>query len=416
MKLNRNTIINFLIICIPLCPYKLLSIGDKDVSLIYLGFGAIIFVCLATPKGLSKSIRKNWIVLLIILYLIINCIILNNKNWGSIIQIMVLWIIMLISYRVVTKKEFNKTIEVFNKLMNIMAIYGIYQFVGRIFGLPFSDLWIDGFMVGGYNWYDWIKIGSLQVARSNGIFIEPSMFSQFLAINILLLFFSDSFSHDKKNRWMIINGIALLLSFSGTGIVLLIIGYLVLMISKTGIKTVMKYIRKHILLVVLFVVTIAIVFISPIGTYLVSRLLEFDPTNTRSVSGYIRFVGQFNIAAEVLKSNPVIGIGIGNVQGFINVYRFSGGANAFASFACSMIVARYLAELGVIGLILLIAFYKGLIKRNRFIDQNYKVLLVCALIMIPLSDTGISVYYWTLLFIINMDFKDNERRGAIIDG
>ena len=409
MKVSKKSVINLMVCCLPLCPYKFISIGDKDISMIFIIWGLLIMVGLFSPRMVMKGAKENPIVLVMISYFLINSMILSNHNIGSIIQFVLLWAILLFSYRVNTCDEYNKTINLFMKIMNIMAVYGIYEFIGRIFHLPLSDPWIPGLMVEGYNWYNMISIGSIQIARINGIFVEPSMYSQFLAINILLYLFAYKGRNSIKTRWIVINAISLILSFSGTGILLLAIVSMIMFFTRTGLQAILQYVKKNIVLFGIGIVSIVGLMSSPVGSYLVSRLTEFDPTNTSSISGYIRFVGQFNIAREILKTTPFLGIGIGNAQSFIDIYRYTGGAKAFASLACSMIAARYAAELGIIGLIILLLQYKSFFKKERISNTRYKVLLISVLVMIPLCDSGINVTYWFLLYLINLDFKGNGK-------
>ena len=73
-------------------------------------------------------------------------------------------------------------------MMNVIAIYGIYQLFARVYGFPFGDLiqfkaiWLKRF-----NWSNQIYILGMHIYRSNAVFREPS-FSQYLAINILIYF------------------------------------------------------------------------------------------------------------------------------------------------------------------------------------------------------------------------------------
>lgn len=405
-KVRKNDFINLMVCCIPLCPYKLLSIGDKDISLIYLIWGLVITFGLIDSRNLVRGIKQNRIALVAIAYFIINSVILNNSNVGSIAQFLLLWTIWIFSYRRVTYQEFEHTVTLFHKVMNVIAAYGIYEFFGRIVGLPLSDPWIDGHMIEGYNWYNAEQVGGITIFRSNGLFMEPSMFSQFLAINILLYLFEINVHNKKRTGEIILNIIALVCTLSGTGLLLLGVVFVLMNVTKGGNHYFKELMRKYKFWIVLVVIGVIGVFISPVGQYLFSRLSEFDPTNTKSISGYIRFVGQFNIASEIMKTNPILGLGIGKVQGFIDVYRFSGGATAFASLACSMIVARYAAELGVIGLIILFFAYKNILRKENMKNNYYKVLALCVLVMIPLSDSGINVSYWLLIFLINIDFID----------
>ena len=408
-KVTKNNVLNLMIYCIPLCPYKLLSIGDKGISLIYLIWGIIILFGLIDTKNLIRSIKRNSIALIAIIYFIVNSIILNNNNIGSISQFILLWMVWFFSYRRMSYQQFGHTISVFHKVMNIIAIYGIYEFFGRIIGLPLSDPWLEGHMIEGYNWFNAVSIAGLTVYRINGIFVEPSMFAQFLAVNILLYLFDVDDKSRKKTFEIVLNGVALIFTFSGTGILLLVAVIILMYLTKNGTRYYKEIFRKYKIWIILIALVAMGLSVSPVGNYMISRLSEFNPNNSESVSGYIRFVGQFNIANQILKTDPILGIGIGNVQEFIDIYRFTGSATAFASLACSMIVARYAAELGIIGLVILILAYKKMIRKNNMTNSIYKVFVISVIAMIPLSDTDINVAYWLLLYLLNFDFYEKPQ-------
>lgn len=412
LKIKKNDVVNLMIVCMFLCPYKLFTFAGKDISLIYLIWALIIGIGFLDIKTLATSIRINYPVIFLLAYIFINTYLLNNNdNAGAIAQFVVLWIIFLFSYRKISVERFEKTVHLFQIVMNIMAAYGIYEFFGRIFNLPFSDPWIEGAMIEGYNWYNAVHIGGMTVFRSNGVFLEPSIFSQYLALNILLYLLKGRENTKNRMSEIIVNVIALLFSFSGTGLLLLMIGMLFFFISKGGAKKIEEIIKRNKLWVIFFGFTGIGIFLSPVGRYLLSRLSEFDPSNIQSISAYIRFIGPFNIVREIWKTDALLGIGIGKSQDFIDLYTLSGNRSASASRACSMIFPRYAAELGIIGFILLVLVYKVFFKRNRSSVLSYKILIIGVLVMSQLSDSAVIVNYWLLLYMLNVDFIDLQKRG-----
>ena len=155
-------------------------------------------------------------------------------------------------------------IELFSMIMNAMAIYGIYQFFGRIFSLPFCDLIIEGHMVPGFNWSNSIYSFGIIVERSNAIFREPSFFSQFLAMNILI-YANKLLKEDIKLKYFLLaflNLSAMILSFSGTGFIILFFGLVIYLYVIQ--KNIMIRNRIIILSIPLIAVTIYLA-ASPIG-------------------------------------------------------------------------------------------------------------------------------------------------------
>ncbi len=221
----------------------------------------------------------------------------------------------------------------------IIALCGIAQFIAQMF-LPVSYVFpIENFLpealrVTGFNMQIPLSYGST-VYRANGIFmLEPSFFSQFLAVAVLveLLTF---------NRiWIaVLCGLAILVSQSGTGLVLLGVGLPMLMIIR----------RRWDLLAGCLVLMLLLAMIGPFLHLdnLVGRVGEFGSTKS---SAYERFLGGFYVFGDTLGKEPLnmlFGYGAGSYR---EVAQNSGHP------AAEMALFKIVIEFGVIGAIAYFGF------------------------------------------------------------
>jgi hypothetical protein len=181
------------------------------------------------------------------------------------------------------EKNYSEMINFFCRTMNILAIYGILQLLFRKERSPINienfdlfNLALPGHMIPGCNWSNLISFGGLRFWRSNAIFIEPSMFSRFLAINIIFHLIK---SEKTKFVWIIINVIAYICTFSGTGLILFASCILTCIVkSKNVLK---KNILKNI--VISFILIVAVlpltIDVSTVIDHFASRLLEITSMN-----------------------------------------------------------------------------------------------------------------------------------------
>ena len=176
---------------------------------------------------------QRGLLILLICWLFINFVYFDFCNAGSFLLALYFLVFALVSYREVSEIKFDYYCSLFQKLMTICSIYGIYQLFGRIYNLPFSDLYFNGYMVEGYNWTNKVVFMGESFYRSNAIFREPSFFSQMLAISLLLYLPNITSNKFKKQLFPIfLQNIALLTTFSGTGVIMIIVGVLIFLIHE----------------------------------------------------------------------------------------------------------------------------------------------------------------------------------------
>ena len=194
-------------------------------------------------------------------------------------------LLLLLGVYVLTIFEFGAgqqlaALKGFQAVMLIIAIIGIVQFLSQLVGIQFRD-WLSFIsqenIIYNYNYAIPISYGN-SIYKSNGVFLaEPSFFSQLIALSI----FFELYVFRKYIRLLILFP-ALLVSFSGTGLILLAVGLVPLLVK-------LKWNR---LLVVGIISAIALsIFVNTgFAAHTINRIGEFqDPY----ASGYIRFISPF---------------------------------------------------------------------------------------------------------------------------
>ena len=406
--ISKNKTYSFLFVTLFLDSYRFFAVGKRDITIWYIGAALIFFMALISPTTIIQGIKRNPWSAIMPIYMIINFLIVGESGTTSIYIGLLCWLFYVFSFRRSTINQFMKTVGIFQKGMNIFAIYGIYQFIANLFGLPLSSLWIEGIMVDGYNWGNTIKIAGFVLRRSNGIFREPSYFSQFLAMNILIYFvqiinhsLSGIINERKAFVRIIINGVALILTFSGTGLLLLVSSAIILMLINNPMET-RKFIRKHSISLALAVIAIIMIMAipNPVTKYFLSRTSEFDYTNIHSISGYLRMILPYQAAIEVITLvNPLFGLGIGNAT----IYRLVKNG-MYVGYSIQPIIPRTFVEEGLIGGIILFFFtIKTWNKKNIRILPAYTAILIGTYMMSFMHGTWSSEVFWLFLGFLNVE-------------
>lgn len=390
--------------------YYIFCIKDFPVT-IFIVFSFIVFfyhILLIIKNGKIKLNFSHKVSLYMIIYLILNYMFTGMQNITSMFLAVFFFITYIITNRTDSEESIQKYIKTFNICMNIMAFYGIYQFVARIYNLPFSDILIEGHMVKGFNWTNNINIFGRSFLRSNAIFREPSFFSQYLAINIIILFSKILIQNQKKISTLamaVINIFALILSFSGTGLIVLFIGLVLYMfrINKS------KAVRKRIIFIVLAIIIGSLLILnSSIGDYFLKRASELFTYDENNYSGYVRFRSGSDVLDAAWRENLFIGIGIGTVDEFMNNmsnYYLGMTINGFY---------RPAVELGLIGIILWLIYIISLFVKKS--ENQYLLVIQCVIIpLVICHEAFLSNYYWILIYILNFTTLKCDNKKKIGD-
>ncbi len=223
----------------------------------------------------------------------------------------------------------------FQQLGLIVGVCGLVQYVaqfvlGPTLAFPIENFVPEFLLTSKFNMQAVLEYGS-EIVRTNGVFmIEPSMFSQLTAVCIVLEIAS------RRRLWYLaVMAVALLVSYSGTGLMLLGVCLLVDSIVKRRWGLLLSA-----LLAVALVLAIAAVQSDGIFAQILKRSGEFSSNGS---SGSMRFVGGFYMFDEFLWPDPVralLGMGAGSFAEY--------GTRATVPVA-EMIMFKTVFEFGILG-------------------------------------------------------------------
>ncbi|MGH3565065.1 MAG: hypothetical protein ACRDRH_03340 [Pseudonocardia sp.] len=240
------------------------------------------------------------------------------------------------------RRRFPEVLEFFQRVMIVAAVACIAQWVAQMAGWQFEDLldfvppqmlWSSADFNLSYPLY----YGS-PIYKSNGVvFLEASFASQFLALAIIIQVLLGG------SRWrLVIFGAGLLTTFSGTGIVLLAGGLLVLGMRRGG--------RWAIRVAAAVVVVVVAVSATPAGELLADRSTE---TSAGGSSGNARFVAPYEqvfLASYTDASALLVGRGAGSVTRDIEFF------NPLGVPANYPVLPKIIGEYGLLASLILLMF------------------------------------------------------------
>ncbi len=233
----------------------------------------------------------------------------------------------------------DRIIKFFLGIVTFFALCGIAQYslqfvVNARFLFPIENFVPDTFIVQHFNHQAAMEYGSHEY-RANGVFLlEPSFFSQVLAVAIV----AELCTLARVSR-LAVFGLALLVSYSGTGILVLAICLPLCVVAR----------RRWGLLIAGL---IALVVMIPLHEYLhadrlISRVAEFGSIQS---SGYSRFVGGFYLFDQFLWHHPwrtLFGYGAGSFTNYATRVHYG---------AAEMALFKIVFEFGLLGAVAYFGF------------------------------------------------------------
>lgn len=316
----------------------------------------------------------------------------KNPSFYSFIYAIGLYIPTIIV--ILKPEQQEKTFLFFQICMVLAAIVGIFHFISQYylgyFPDPFSR-YSGLFVVSTYNYKIPLKHGS-NIYKANGLFfLEPSFFSKWLAVAILIELYV--FRNYKR---LVLFSSALLITFSGTGLLILIIGFIPIIFS----------LRFNILLSISSIFLILITTFNYLGylELLLQRLQEFSNPHS---SAYIRFIAPYIGYFDYIKSD-LLGLLIGEGAGSVDDRLAEASSRIFKAHPSFFIKALF--EYGIFGISII--FYVIMLF---FDNSKYLVISFCLFIMYSILGTGFleanTLYLChTLSFLYRKQYKKNVFR------
>lgn len=347
------------------------------IAIMYLIYSLIGFLC---NRILIKK-RRIVFALLLLLFLLLSCFIPGfPPNFLSLMLYIFYFSLFFLTDERMKIKDMDKIITCFSKIITIFSVYGIYQFIAYNFAtwLPLKELIPDFLTAANFNTIQSTRIVvfGLNLIKPHSIFDEASSFSRYCSIATLFLTYIILFNKCKNNKEYIknvlllsINLICLVLTLSGSGIIIFIAGLLILF-YKANIN------KKLLFLILLSAISFAI-FIFTINdnsllNFYLQRLSEFNNENT---SAYLRFVLPIKIGLDGICKH-FFGYGVGNDD--IAYAIFNANENSIANG-----FGKIFVEMGLNGVLIIIILYLFIFPYNRILRKNllYNLLFIITVVL-----------------------------------
>ncbi|MBT3068502.1 hypothetical protein [Rhodoferax sp. U11-2br] len=233
----------------------------------------------------------------------------------------------------------EQAMHFFLQLASVLALAGIAQYgvqlaFGARFAFPVENFVPDAFLIHGFNAQAPIAYGDATFRVNGIVFAEPSFFSQFMAVAIVI----ELLTHNRLAN-VALYALALMLSYSGTGVLVLAVCGPLVLITRRHWGLAWLTLGGSLLLVVL-------------GSYLdldkfTGRIGEFGSTRS---SASARFISGFWVFEQYLWPYPMKAL-------------FGYGAGAFPNYAirmpfpvAEMTLFKMVFEYGVLGATLYFCF------------------------------------------------------------
>jgi hypothetical protein len=308
------------------------------------GIGVSLFIVIATVLAGSMSgalsIEPRRLALLAALLAILGAIqMLQPDSFSPLSFLLLVAVHLPYAFGMKADGDGGRIIKLFLGIVTLLALCGIAQYglqflVNARYLFPIENFVPNTFIVQHFNHQAAMEYGS-QEFRANGVFmLEPSFFSQILAVGIV----AELCTRARISR-LAIFGIALIVSYSGTGIIVLAVCLPLCMVEQR---------RWGMMLLGIFALAVVIGLHEYLhASRLLSRVAEF---NSSKSSGYSRFVGGFYLFDEFLWRDPwrtLFGFGAGSFTNYAARAHYG---------AAEMALFKVVFEFGIVGAVAYFGF------------------------------------------------------------
>jgi hypothetical protein len=327
-------------------PRFALPFGNTFLQLDFVAIGGILLFQFISGKLLIRYDRLLWF---LGFALAATCSLLLNFN-RTMLTGYFLFVIFFSLYsfsRPTTANQYKITLEAFQFLVMLLSCLAVLQlgaqFVGEYDRLTHFYGLIPDFLWGPFQAEEGTHF------RGTGIFLtEPSSLSQFTALGILI-----EVLEFRRLRYLLILALGFLLSYSGTGLMLLLLFLPLAGLRRDGAAS-------PALLVVIFTLGLFATGIIDVSLF-TSRANEFQ---SRGTSGFSRFVAPFYLAAEHFDFEALQTLLLGSGPGTAKIF-VSTAANTLYSGNFAATWLKYLHEYGLIGSFVFACFLACCLRRSR---------------------------------------------------
>ena len=269
----------------------------------------------------------------------------------------------------------------FGNLGFALALLGIIQYgaqyaLGPELAFPVEHLVPAGFLIEHFNYLNALSYGS-PIFKANGVFfLEPSFFSQFVALTLLI-----ELSGRNQIHRLVILLAGMACAFSGTGLLVLGAGLAALTLAHR---------RWDVVALVSIVCLLVIFFGDAFGlTLFLERSSEFTNTNSSGFERFVAWIYMFQDQFWNGTSTVWTGNGAGSFATQAAVARYSVWESSFA---------KILFEFGLPGLAFYFAFLFYCVFSSKIPVPVKLGLLVCLFMNGPYSETNAGIFLTLVLW------------------
>lgn len=358
-----------------------ITVGNNQIPLILvLTLLSLLFILLSNRESGIFVVR----ITLFFSFLLLTTIFMLNKEYSafSYFYLIALYIPFLFYFSFRNEIKI-KLIQRFLTFILITSFIGIFQFVFQLIGGSFIDPFAN--LSSSYTQQGYLSTYQISydsnIMKSNGIlYLEPSLFSQFLAIGIVI-----EISLFKRWWRIIIYLLALMVTFSGTGILLLVAATIPILF-KLKLKSMLLFLILGSIIFGLFAS-------SEFGQYTLSRTQEYKSPNS---SFSTRFINPYKVSIDSDPKDLLFGHGPGQADRteFIYPVNFS-------------VLPKLLYEYGLIPSILFILFLVHIFLYKGNVISYSLLIMYLFLSGGLLQPQTVCLMLFLLPLVLNIDFDFN---------
>ena len=279
--------------------------GSEQVSFVLVAEAVLLGVLLVRGQLVIERNRTLWYLVAAATCLAAAAIASDSGDGSSLLSVLLLLAMyapFCLTLAPSLRCLYRPVLQFFTTLMAIVAVVAVVQMLLQLAGWSYSDPLANfpsEVLNKGYNTAYPVEYGSAIVKSNAFIFLEPSFLSQFLA----LAFVVELTIGARLWRLLLYFG-AILTTVSGTGVILLAFGIVVLLFKRAD--------RRPIMFLLPFVFAVVVTLATPVGSLFTTRVsgessTETSSSNARFVEPYERVYDDLNQSVQHL----VVGRGPG---------------------------------------------------------------------------------------------------------
>lgn len=358
-----------------------ITVGNNQIPLILvLTLLSLLFILLSNRESGMIVVR----ITLFFSFLLLTTIFMLNKEYSAFSYFYLIALYIPFLFYLSFRNEIKiKLIQRFLTFILVTSFIGIIQFVFQLIGGSFIDPF--AYLSSSYTQQGYLSTYQISydsnIMKSNGIFyLEPSLFSQFLAIGIVI-----EISLFKRWWRIIIYLLALMVTFSGTGILLLIAATIPILF-KLKLKNMLLFLILGLIIFGLFAS-------SEFGQYTLSRTQEYKSPNS---SFSTRFINPYKVSIDSDPKDLLFGHGPGQADRteFVYPVNFS-------------VLPKLLYEYGLIPSILFVIFLVHIFLYKGNVISYSLLIMYLFLSGGLLQPQTVCLMLFLLPLVLNIDFDFN---------